>query len=67
VMPIGLVALMIEGQLQDIVFLLVETLYHCEVRSNQWYGQPRKLSIELCHKDLVRCCGCEIFYQNINC
>jgi hypothetical protein len=55
VMPIGLVALMIEGQFQ--AFFLVETLYHGEVRNNQWYGQQLKMSIELCHKDLVRCCG----------
>jgi hypothetical protein len=52
VMLIGLAALMIEGQLQAIVLLLAGTLYHGEVRSNQWcQGQQLKLSIELCHKD----------------
>jgi hypothetical protein len=35
VMLIGLVALVIEGQLQVIVFLLAETLYHGKARSNQ--------------------------------
>jgi hypothetical protein len=38
--------------------LLAKTLYVGEVRSNRWcHGQRPKLCIELCHKDLVRCCG----------
>jgi hypothetical protein len=33
-------------------------LYHGEVRSNQWcQGRQPKLSMDLCHMDLVRCCG----------
>jgi hypothetical protein len=48
VILIGLAALMIEGQLQAIVFLLVETLYHGEVRSNQWCQSQRlKLNIAI--------------------